>query len=285
MTGFGRSEGRADWGTWTWEVRSVNGRSADIRYSGPPGADAVEAETRRRIKDKFNRGSFQTQLRIEFTLPAEAVSVDTRELVRLARLARNWTRAGLSASAFDSAVLAGGQKTARTSTRLDDDQTAAVLATLDEALAGLLEARLKEGAALKSILGGMLTEVDGLVAQASSLATAQPALIRDRLHARIEELTGGTTPDADRVAQEVLMAANKADVREELDRLRAHLKTGAELIGSKDPAGRKLDFLCQELNREANTLCSKSASLELTNVGLALKSVIDQFREQVQNVE
>ena len=124
-----------------------------------------------------------------------------------------------------------------------------------------------------------------LLAQAGGFAAKQPELVRDRLKARLAELGKDVATDPDRVAQEILMMATRADVREELDRLAAHVDSARAILASGEAVGRKLDFLCQELNREANTLCSKSASLELTNAGLALKSLIDQFREQVQNVE
>ena len=131
----------------------------------------------------------------------------------------------------------------------------------------------------------MLDEIAVLVTKAGELAAGQPDLVRERFHARLAELSRDAAIDQDRIAQEIMVMATRADVREELDRLAAHVGTARDILKSGEAAGRKLDFLCQELNREANTLCSKSASLELTNVGLALKSLIDQFREQVQNVE
>jgi uncharacterized protein (TIGR00255 family) len=131
----------------------------------------------------------------------------------------------------------------------------------------------------------MLAQVEQLVAQSTEFAAKQPELVRDRFRARLADIAKDATIDADRIAQEVLVMATRADVREELDRLSAHIISARQMLAAGEAAGRKLDFLCQELNREANTLCSKSASLELTNAGLALKSLIDQFREQVQNVE
>ncbi len=160
-----------------------------------------------------------------------------------------------------------------------------LLAGLEPALEMLAAARVKEGEALGALFVKMLSEADVLVAAAGAHAAVQVDLVRDRLRVRVAEVAKDTAIDADRVAQEVALMASRADVREELDRLSAHLKSARDILKSGEAAGRKLDFLCQELNREANTLCSKSASLQLTNTGLALKTLIDQFREQVQNVE
>ena len=149
----------------------------------------------------------------------------------------------------------------------------------------LAAARAREGEGLMELFTAMLAQVEQLVAQSTEFAAKQPELVRDRFRARLNDIAKDAAIDADRVAQEVLVMATRADVREELDRLSAHLSSARQMLAAGEAAGRKLDFLCQELNREANTLCSKSASLELTNAGLALKSLIDQFREQVQNVE
>jgi uncharacterized protein (TIGR00255 family) len=173
----------------------------------------------------------------------------------------------------------------RTQAVVDEAMAAELLAGLDLALVALDEARQREGQALLALFTGMMDEVGALVRKAGELAAGQPELVRERLKARLAEVSKDVAIDPDRVAQEVVLMATRADVREELDRLSAHIDTARSILKSGEAAGRKLDFLCQELNRETNTLCSKSASLELTNVGLALKSLIDQFREQVQNVE
>ncbi len=287
MTGFGRAQGQAAWGAWSWEARSVNGKSVDLRTNFPPGCEAVDFEARKRVKDRFQRGSFQLQLRIDWTRDAGAVAIDTRELARLARLSRYWSRSGVAPARFDGLLNATGvvKGASRVGTTIDEVVTRELLTGLDQALDMLATARGKEGDGLNTLFGAMLAEVEQLVAQSTTLAAGQPELVRERFRARLAELTKDASIDADRIAQEVLVMATRADVREELDRLGAHIKTAREILKSGEAAGRKLDFLCQELNREANTLCSKSASLELTNAGLALKSLIDQFREQVQNVE
>ncbi|HOY79722.1 MAG TPA: YicC family protein [Hyphomonadaceae bacterium] len=289
MTGFGRAQGQAAWGAWVWEARSVNGKSVDLRTNFPPGCEAVDFEARRRVKDRFARGSFQLQLRIDWTKDAAATAIDTRELARLARLSRLWSRngAGVAPASFDGLLNATGvtKGASRTSTAVDEATAKELLAGLDHALDMLAAARQREGEGLLQLFHAMLAQIEQLVAQSTEFAAKQPELVRERFRARLNDIAKDASIDADRIAQEVLVMATRADVREELDRLTAHINSARAMLAAGEAAGRKLDFLCQELNREANTLCSKSASLELTNAGLALKSLIDQFREQVQNVE
>lgn len=289
MTGFGRAQGQAAWGAWVWEARSVNGKSVDLRTNFPPGCEAVDFEARRRVKDRFARGSFQLQLRIDWTKDAAATAIDTRELARLARLSRQWSQrgSGITPASFDGLLNAAGvtKGASRTSTTVDEATAKELLAGLDQALDMLDAARQREGEGLLQLFNAMLAQVEQLVAQSTEFAAKQPELVRERFRARLADIAKDATIDADRIAQEVLVMATRADVREELDRLTAHINSARGMLAAGEAAGRKLDFLCQELNREANTLCSKSASLELTNAGLALKSLIDQFREQVQNVE
>jgi uncharacterized protein (TIGR00255 family) len=287
MTGFGRAQGQASWGLWVWEARSVNGKAVDIRTNYPPGCDAIDFEARKRVKDRFHRGSFQLQLRVDWTRDPGASAMDMRELARLARLSRHWVKSGLAPARFDG--LAGlpsvTRGASRTGASMDEATVKDLVAGLDAALDMLALARAKEGESLLQLFEAMLAQVEQLLAQAGACAAKQPELVRDRLKVRLAELGKDIATDPDRISQEILIMATRADVREELDRLAAHVGSARTILASGDAVGRKLDFLCQELNREANTLCSKSASLELTNSGLALKSLIDQFREQVQNVE
>lgn len=288
MTGFGRAQGQAPWGVWVWEARSVNGKSVDLRTNFPPGCEAVDFEARRRVKERFQRGSFQLQLKIDWTKDPGASAIDARELARLARLSRQWSRTGGVAPArFDGLIAAVSvlKGVSRTGTSVDEAVAKELLAGLDKALDMLGEARGKEGAGIHDLFAGMLAQMEQLAAQAGEHAAKQPELVRERFRVRLAELGKEAAIDPERIAQEVLMMATRADVREELDRLSAHIVSARAILASGEAVGRKLDFLCQELNREANTLCSKSASLELTNAGLSLKSLIDQFREQVQNVE
>ncbi len=286
MTGFGRAQGAGDWGAWQWEVRSVNGRGVDGRVNCPPGFEPVEFEARKRLKDRFARGNFQLQLRIDADQQSAVSSVNAAALSALTRRIRLTTGKAPSDTAIAQLMLSPAILDARRAgVELTDEIAADVLAGLDKAFTALEGAREEEGATLSTILLDILSEVARLAAHARQLAGEQPNLIRERYETRIRELDAGDKVEPEKLAQEILLLANKADVREELDRLDAHIESGRSIIGKEEPAGRKLDFLCQELNRETNTLCAKSASLELTNVGLELKSLIDQFREQVQNVE
>jgi uncharacterized protein (TIGR00255 family) len=287
MTGFGRAQGQAPWGAWVWEIRSVNGKAVDLRTNFPPGCDAVDFEARKRVKERFQRGSFQLQLKVDWVRDAAATQVDTRELARLVRLSRHWARSGAAPASLDGLLATPGvvKGVSRTGSTVDEQTAKDLLAGLDAALDMLTEARLREGAGLGQLFAGMLAQMEQLSRQAGEFAARQPELVRERFKARLLEISKDASIDQERIAQEVLVMATRADVREELDRLAAHIVSARAILASGEAVGRKLDFLCQELNRETNTLCSKSASLELTNVGLALKSLIDQFREQVQNVE
>lgn len=283
MTGYGRSQGQAEWGAWTWEVRSVNNKALDVRVNYPPGFEAADQEARKRIKDRFQRGSFQLQLRIDAPRGAGGAAIDNRELMRLSRLARRW---GMAEPSLGSLLAVPGVvRTGRAASEADEAVVAALMEGLDRAFDQLAEARAHEGAALEKLFRQMLADMETEKARAAAEAAVQPGLIRERFEARIADIAKNVSLEPDRIAQEAALLANRADVREELDRLNAHVATARGMLDAGGPVGRKLDFLCQELNREANTLCSKSASLELTNAGLALKSLIDQFREQVQNVE
>jgi uncharacterized protein (TIGR00255 family) len=286
MTGFGRSQGQAAWGAWAWEARSVNGKSLDVRMAAPPGYEAVEFEAKKRVRERLQRGSVQLQLRIDASRDAAAVSVDLRELNRLARLARRAPH-GIAPSTMAELMLTPGviRGGSKMTSGVDEAVAKELVAGLDLALDGLEAARKREGETLIGLFVSMLDQMADGLGRAQALAASQPDMVRERFRTRLAELAKDVELDPERVMQEAAVLATRADVREELDRLAAHIATARDLLAAPEAAGRKLDFLAQEFNREANTLCSKSASLELTNVGLGLKSVIDQFREQAQNVE
>lgn len=288
MTGFARVTGEAAWGGWAWEAKSVNGRSLDVRVNLPPGAEALEREVKAMAAARFNRGSLQVGLRIELSASGATAVINEALLTDLAQAARKVSGRELSSEAIATLMAVKGVVDAgATSTRdvMDEATIAALTAGAAQALDGLAEGRRAEGASLVTLLGDLLNEMERLKAEAETFAGAQPELIRAKLTKQLEDLDREGRVDAERYAAEVALSAAKADVREELDRLAAHIKTGRELLQAGSPAGRKLDFLAQELNREANTLCSKSLSLDLTNAGLGLKGVIDQFKEQSANVE
>ena len=292
MTGFGRAGGEADWGSWTWEAKAVNGRGLDVRVAVPSGFEGLDQQVKKLASGMFTRGNMQIGLRIELA-SSSGVSVDEGalgtivtayekanggEIVKGAALATLMTIKG---------VVEAGAGAGAALRELGQDETVrkTLLESAGEALGKLEGSRLEEGASLNTVLSGALDGMAAHSSEAEAIAEEQPALIKARLEARLKELAAEGAVDVERLAAEVALTAAKADVREELDRLAAHIETGRRLLASGEPVGRKLDFLAQELNREANTLCSKSASLALTNAGLALKTLIDQFKEQAANVE
>jgi uncharacterized protein (TIGR00255 family) len=288
MTGFARAEGDRLGIAWVWELKSVNGKSLDLRLKLAPGFDTIEPQLRAALAGRFRRGNFSASLMVTRTAPA-AVRVNRETLAQLVSLMNE-----LAGEIEAAPPRIDGLLALRGVVEMVEDEPEAVLeerryAVLDSwevALDRLAEARAGEGARLGVVLQSQLSELDRLVEAASECAAAQPAAIRQRLLtalAGLSDLVPGM-PD-ERVAQEMALLIARADIREELDRLRAHIEQAADLLRQEEAVGRRLDFLCQELNREANTLCSKSADIELTRVGLSLKAAIEQFREQVQNIE
>ena len=269
----------------------MNGRGLDIRVNVPNGLEALERVAKAAAGERFHRGSVQVSLRIDVS---DAAGADVNAAALDALMSAFEARNGGPASGVELATLiaargvldstASGGQIIR---ELAEDKAAIVALTvsLGAALDDLAASRLAEGASLKTLLADLLDQMTGLHAEALRHAAEQPGLLRDRLVARLAELKAEDSVDADRLAAEAALAAAKADVREELDRLATHIATGHDHLAAAGAIGRKLDFLAQEMNREANTLCSKSASIELTNVGLGLKAVIDQFKEQAANVE
>ena len=289
MTGFARVTGEESWGAWAWEAKSVNGRSLDVRVNYPPGFDPLERDVKAMATERFNRGSLQVSLRIDMASGTGGVVIDHVLLTTLADAARKTLGTELTPEAVATLMtLKGVVETGSSSLRdLAADESAMKVLSAGARLAmdQLAEGRRAEGASLLEMLSGHLDTVESLSAEAATIAATQPGLIKVKLQKQLEELDREGRVDAERFAAEAALSAARADVREELDRLAAHVKSGRELLKAGSPAGRKIDFLAQELNREANTLCSKSASLELTNAGLSLKGVIDQFKEQAANVE
>ena len=288
MTGFARAEGEADGISWAWELKSVNSRSLDLRLRLPPGFDVLEPQLRAALARSCRRGNISATLSVTRLSPP-VVRVNREMLAQIVGLL-NELAGQIQAAPPRLDGLIGLRGIVET---VEDEPEAviekrrtAVLDGWSTALDRLVGARSDEGARLFAVLTSQCGELAGLVETAAGSAAAQPAAIRGRLEGLLAELTGlAPTMPEERVAQELAMLVTRADVREELDRLRAHIAQAGELLQRADAVGRQLDFLCQELNREANTLCSKSASLELTRVGLALKAGIEQFREQVQNLE
>lgn len=288
MTGFGRAEGAS--GAWSWavEARSVNGRNLEVRFRGPPGFDGLERAAREGAQARFQRGQVTVGVQARRSETGAAVKVSVEQLERYLAAGAPYVATGMVAPPRLDGLLAL-RGVVEAADALDDPEAqaeleAAMAATIALALDGLQQTRREEGRALGGVLGDLLDRIAALVSQAHEIAAAQPAAIKERFERRMTELAGGSV-DQDRIVQEAAALAVKADVREELDRLRGHVDAARGLLASDGAVGRRLDFLTQEFMREANTLCSKSALSALTAAGLDLKAVIEQFREQVQNVE
>jgi uncharacterized protein (TIGR00255 family) len=288
MTGFARVQGEGFGISWVWEVRSVNGRSLDLRLRLAPGFDSLEPELRAELSRRLRRGNCSAGLTVTRTASA-AVRVNRQVLAQLLALAEEL--AGIVEAApprLDGLLaLRGVVETIEDEPdEIAEARRQAVLGDWATAVDRLSAARGEEGARLEALLVAQIGEMTDLVAEARRCAAAQPPAIRSRLQAAIAGLVELVPPiPEERIAQEVALLAARSDVREELERLSAHLAQAAALLHETDAVGRRLDFLCQELHREANTLCAKSADIELTRIGISLKAAIEQFREQVQNVE
>lgn len=292
MTGFASATGAAPGFRWTWELRGVNGKGLDLRLRIPEWIDGLEQGLRTAVTRDVRRGSLTMSLRLIREEGAAAIVVNTDQvdavLAALRTIATRAERAGVTLApsrATDIASMRGVLDTAA----VDEDTSALrgiLLAEAAALVAAFDDMRRAEGAALADVLRGQLEEIAVLAHAASEAAEARKEAMAETLRRNLAKvLDGAAGADEDRVAQELALIAVKADVTEEIDRLRTHVAAARELIGEGGAVGRKLDFLMQEFNREANTLCSKAQNAELTRIGLALKALIDQMREQVQNVE
>ena len=290
MTGFAEGSGSHEGLRWRWEAKSVNGRGLDLRLRMPPGFESLEQPVRMLAAERFRRGNFQLNLSVEAQESVRGLKIDPVALASAIKLAREIAdETGLAPARVDGLLALKGVVVQEEAGALDPvargHRDAQILKSLTLAFESLGRARATEGAKLAQLLQAQVNEVSRLVEEAEQLAAAQPEALRQKLAAQVAELLNGMPLPEDRLVQEVALMATRADVREELDRLKAHVHDAQMLLKSGEAVGRKLDFLSQEFNREANTLCSKSADIALTRVGVALKAVIDQFREQAQNVE
>ncbi len=288
MTGFARAEGALGGWSWAVEARSVNGRNLEARFRGPPGFDTLERFVREGAQARFQRGQLTVGLQAKRSEVSTGVRVNQDLLDRYVRLTREQVAEGLATPPTADGLLA--LRGVLESVEEDEDPEthaaveAAMAADIARVLDALKAARLAEGAALEPVLNGAVDRIEALVGQAEAQAARQVEAIRERFQRRLADLLGEAEVAEDRIVQEAAVLAVKADVREELDRLNAHVEAARGLL-SAGGNGRRLDFLAQEFMREANTLCSKSAVTALTTVGLELKAVIEQLREQIQNVE
>ncbi len=291
MTGFARAAGADESFAWTWEAKSVNGRGLDLRCRLPLGLDQLEGAVRSAAAKRFARGNLSLNLSIDRQIAASRLQINRAALEQVLALVGELKGKVDAAPPRIDGLLAvrGVVEVADGPAEAEDARTRreqAILATLDATFERLATARAGEGEQLARAMTRLLGEIARLTDAAATCAGAQPEAIRARLQAKLDELLVDKQPvQPDRLAQEVALMVTRADVREEIDRLRAHISQARTLLAEGGAIGRKLDFLAQEFNREANTLCSKSSDMELTRIGLSLKAAIDQLREQAANIE
>jgi uncharacterized protein (TIGR00255 family) len=290
MTGFARAHGAAGSYAWSWEIKSVNGKGLDVRLRLPPGWDAVEAPSRARATEMLARGTVYATLSIERPGAQPMVRVNDAVLGAVVATVRDLAqRVEAEPPRLDGLLAIKGVIEVVEAVESEDERRAAeaaVVAGFAQALASLAEMRRHEGEALGRVLAQRLDEMAALAARADACPGRRPEAVRQRIHDTLAVLLDASDRfDPDRLHQEAVLIAAKADVREELDRLHAHVAQAQEHLRKGGAIGRRLDFLAQELNRESNTLCAKATDIELTNIGLELKNVVEQFREQVQNLE
>jgi uncharacterized protein (TIGR00255 family) len=290
MTGFARSNGASGPYTFEWELKSVNAKGFDLRMRLPPGWDELEALAKKRAGEVLSRGTVYANLNVKRTGALAAVRINEDVLASIVRVA------GVLAGKIDAVApsidgllaIKGVIEVVEPESDEAEDKAAksAAWAAFDKALLDLVEMRQREGVTLGQILSQRMDEIERLAKKAEVAPGRKPDAIKARLAEQIAALLESSDRfDPERLNQEALLIAAKADIREELDRIASHISQAREIIGRGGPIGRRLDFLAQEFNREVNTCCSKSNDIELTNTGLEMKNVVEQFREQVQNLE
>lgn len=292
MTGYARTEGRAEDGTaWVWDLRSVNGKSLDARLRLPPGCEPLEKPLRERLALVAQRGSISVSLTLARPAAANGLSINRDWLETLIRSAAETLArhpGAVAPPSFDGLLQVKGViETAEAPPENGAEAAlhALLLADFETAAQALAAARAEEGARLAAVVTEHIDTIARLVAAAAASDAARPDARKERFGRAVAELLEATTLPEDRIAQELALLFTRFDVREELDRLASHIVAARALLAEATGIGRKFDFLCQEFNREANTLCSKSADAALTAIGLELKTVIDRLREQIQNIE
>lgn len=292
MTGFARAAGTIGGLSWTWEVKSVNGRSLDMRFRMPGGYDALEAPARALVSARLKRGNVTCNLQLAEEAAPVTYRLNEPLLAQLGDIANDVAvRFGAAPPTLDGLLSLRGVMEVVEQQPSEEDREAreaALIEGLRQAIDGLIEVRAVEGRHLQGVLSTLLGDMASLAAEAKAAADSRPEAWRTRLSEQVAALLGSATPlPEERLAQELAIIIAKGDIREELDRLAAHLAASHAAMKKDDPGGtgRRLDFLAQELNREANTLCSKSGDAELTRIGLELKLAIDRFREQAANIE
>jgi uncharacterized protein (TIGR00255 family) len=290
MTGFARGHGATGAYTWAWEIKSVNAKGLDLRLRLPPGWDAVEVPARARANEKLARGTVYANLTVERKGVMPTVKVNEAVLnAVLTTLKGLGGKIEAAPPTLDGVLALKGVMEVSDTDESESERRAAesaIIAGFEKALADLVAMRQSEGATLGKLLTARLSDIASLTARAEAAPGRKPETIKARLAEQVATLLAASERfDSDRLHQEAILMATKADIREELDRLISHVTQAQKLLADGGSVGRRLDFLAQELNRESNTLTAKANDSELTTIGLELKNVVEQFREQVQNLE
>lgn len=289
MTGFARVEGVHGTRSWTWELKSVNGRGLELRSRMPQGFDSLEPLLRKSLQGVLKRGSVNANLALRSDAAEQHYQVNETALntaIEAVETVRSRIKCDLPQA--ETILALRGVMEIADAVESEDERKAlmtSLLNSFSEAVEALAASRAAEGRAMAEVLTAQFDEIERLCTAAAKSAAAAPEALRSKISAQLSDLLTGAELPEERLAQEAALLAVKADVREELDRLSSHIAAGRVHLKSKEPVGRQLDFLTQELNREANTLCSKASDMTLKRIGLDLKKVIDQLREQVQNIE
>jgi uncharacterized protein (TIGR00255 family) len=290
MTGFARSHGASGPYTFEWELKSVNAKGFDLPLRLPPGWDEIEAPAKKRAGELLVRGTVYANLNVKRTNAVAQVRINEDVLAAVVKVAGQVAgRIDAVAPSVDGLLaIKGVIEVVEPEGDEEEDKAAraAAMAAFEQALTELVDMRRREGETLGKVLAARVDEIEQLARRAEAAPGRKPEAIRARLAEQIAALLETSDRfDQDRLSQEALLIATKADIREELDRIASHVAQARDILGKGGPVGRRLDFLAQEFNREVNTCCSKSNDIELTNTGLAMKNVVEQFREQVQNLE
>lgn len=290
MTGFARADGALRETSWHWEMRSVNGKGLELRFRLPSGFEALEIKIRNLCQAKLARGNCTLSLSLKREAGNTEIRLNEaalRQATALAERARGLTK--MKSARLDTLLAMRGVVETVELEEAEDAQarlTESLLASLTEVVDQLVDARKAEGSRLSQVIADQLEQIERLVEIAASAPARQPGAVAARLKDQVSRIAEtGAGLDSERLHQEALLLAAKADIQEEIDRLRAHTEAAKELLAEEKPVGRRFEFLAQEFNREANTICSKASDIEISRAGLDLKAVIDQLREQVQNIE
>ena len=289
MTGFARASDHVADASWVWEAKSVNSKTFDVRLRLPAGFEHLDAPVRELLAKSFKRGSLQVNLSLQGVAEKEQISINQEVLSQYLAVAKGLQdELGAAPFQIEGLLALRGVVEAKAAPRSEEQQTAldaALLISFGEVVKGLSEARMSEGNSLGAVLSKQLQQIERLHDAAVKNPSRQPEAIKARLKAQVAQLIDIAKLDETRLIQEAALLMTRADIQEELDRLAVHIAAARTLLKAPEPVGRKFDFLAQEFNREANTLCSKANDSSLTTIGLDLKTVIDQMREQVQNIE